>query len=88
MKPENKAKLKGILEYHVVSGKHMSTELKNDKELSTLDKTNKLMVKVEGAKVMVNDATVVKADMAASNGVVHGIDTVLMPKGEKAGEHK
>jgi uncharacterized surface protein with fasciclin (FAS1) repeats len=78
LKPENKDKLVAILTYHVVPGKVMAADVKtmmvktvNGKELS---------IKVDDGKVMVNDANVVKTDVAASNGVIHVIDTVLLPK--------
>ena len=77
LKPENKEKLTAILTYHVVPGKVMAADVKtmmvktvNGKELS---------IKVDEGKVNVNNATVIKTDIAASNGVVHVIDTVLMP---------
>jgi len=77
LKPENKDKLVAILTYHVVPGKVMAADVKtmmaktvNGKELS---------LKVEDGKVTVNNATVIKTDVAASNGVVHVIDTVLIP---------
>ena len=77
LKPENKAKLGAILAYHVMEGKVMAADVKTMKA-STANGA-KLDVKVDGGKVMVNDAKVVKADVKASNGVIHVIDTVLMP---------
>ena len=78
LKPENKDKLVAILTYHVVPGKVMAADVKtmmvktvNGKELS---------IKVDDGKVTVNDAKVIKTDVAASNGVIHVIDTVLLPK--------
>jgi uncharacterized surface protein with fasciclin (FAS1) repeats len=78
LKPENKAKLVGILTYHVVPGKVMAADVKtmnaktvNGKELS---------IKVADGKVTVDNATVVKTDVAAKNGVIHVIDTVVLPK--------
>ena len=79
LKPENKAKLAKILTYHVVAGKHMAAELKDGAELTTVQ-GEKLKVSVKGNKVMIGEATVTTADVAASNGVVHLIDKVLMPK--------
>jgi uncharacterized surface protein with fasciclin (FAS1) repeats len=78
LKPENKAKLTSILTYHVVAGKVMSSQVKT-MMVPTVN-GQQLDVKVEGGKVTVNDATVTKADILASNGVIHVIDTVLMPK--------
>lgn len=78
LKPENKEKLVAILTYHVVPGKVMAADVKtmmaktvNGKELS---------IKVDDGKVTVNDANVIKTDVAASNGVIHVIDTVILPK--------
>lgn len=78
LKPENKEKLTSILTYHVVPGKVLSSDLKT--MMATTVNGQQLDVKVTGGKVMVNNATVTKADIPASNGVVHVIDTVLMPK--------
>jgi uncharacterized surface protein with fasciclin (FAS1) repeats len=78
LKPENKAKLTSILTYHVIAGKVMSSQVKT-MMVPTVN-GQQLDIKVNGGKVMVNDATVVKADIPASNGVIHAIDTVLMPK--------
>lgn len=78
LKPENKAKLTSILTYHVIAGKVMSSQVKT--MMAPTVNGQQLDVKVSGGKVMVNDATVVKADIPASNGVIHAIDTVLMPK--------
>lgn len=73
----NKAKLKSVLTYHVVSGKVMSTDIKPGMVKSVQGK--KLTIgTVDG--VTVNKAKVVAADVAADNGVIHAIDTVLMPK--------
>lgn len=79
LKPENKAKLANILTYHVVSGKHIAAELKDGTELTTVQ-GEKLKVSVKDDKVMIGDAHVTTADVAASNGVVHLIDKVLLPK--------
>ena len=74
---KDKAKLKSVLTYHVVPGKHMSTELKAG-NLKTVQGSDVTVSTMGG--VMVNDAKVVAADVAADNGVIHAIDTVLMPK--------
>ncbi|OYU83843.1 MAG: fasciclin [Flavobacterium sp. BFFFF2] len=79
LKPENKAKLADILTYHVVSGKHMAADLKDGAELTTLQ-GEKLKVSVHADKVMIGGAHVTTANVEASNGVVHLIDKVLMPK--------
>jgi len=74
---KDKARLQAVLTYHVVSGKVMSTDLKagNVKTLQGGD----VMVGTMGG-VTVNGGKVVAADAAADNGVIHAIDTVLMPK--------
>ena len=80
LKPENKAKLTAVLTYHVVSGKVMSAALAGKvTDAATLQGQ---MVKIDASKggVMVNNAKVVTADVQASNGVIHVIDTVLLPK--------
>jgi uncharacterized surface protein with fasciclin (FAS1) repeats len=77
LKPANKAKLTQILTYHVVSGSVLSTSLKSG-DVPTVEKSP-LKVVVSGGKVTVGGANVVKADIKASNGVIHVIDKVLMP---------
>jgi len=79
LKPENKAKLAGILTYHVVPGKVMAAELVKVTSEKTVNGQS-INVTVDGSKVKVNDANVVKADVVASNGVIHVIDAVLLPK--------
>ncbi|MEH7442958.1 fasciclin domain-containing protein [Bacillus sp. JJ1122] len=69
--------LKDILLYHVLPGKVMSTDLKDGMQAETLAKKN---VTISLNPVKVNDAKVVTPDIAASNGVVHVIDKVLLPK--------
>jgi uncharacterized surface protein with fasciclin (FAS1) repeats len=77
LKPENKEKLGKVLAYHVLEGKVMAADVKTMKAKSA--NGAELNVKAEGGKVMINDAKVVKADVAASNGVIHVIDKVLLP---------
>lgn len=77
LKPENKAKLTAILTYHVVSGKVMAADVKTMKAKTVNGK--ELDIKVAGGHVTVDAAKVVKTDVAASNGVIHVIDTVLLP---------
>ena len=81
LKPANKAKLTKILTYHVVSGAVLSSSLKSG-DVPTVEKS-KLKVVVKDGKVTVDAATVVKADIKASNGVIHVIDKVLMPADAK-----
>ena len=79
LKPENKGKLTKILTYHVVGGIHMAAEFKNGTELTTVQ-GEKLKVSLKDNKVMIGDAQVITSDVIASNGVVHLIDKVLLPK--------
>jgi uncharacterized surface protein with fasciclin (FAS1) repeats len=81
LKPANKAKLTKILTYHVVPGAVLSTGLKSG-NVTSVEKTP-LKVVVSGAKVTVDGANVVKADIKASNGVIHVIDKVLIPADAK-----
>ena len=77
LKPANKAKLTKILTYHVVSGSVLSTSLKSGDVISV--EKSPLKVVVSDGKVTVGGANVVKADIKASNGVIHVIDKVLLP---------
>ena len=79
LKPENKAKLQRILKYHVVAGKVPAaavTKMKSAKAVSG----DTLAIAAKNGTVMVDNARVVKADIPASNGVIHVIDTVILPK--------
>src|SRR6476620_12120862 len=78
LKPENKAKLTAILTYHVVPGAVRAEQVTKLDQAKTV---NGAMVKVttKGGKVTINDATVVKANTAASNGIIHVIDKVILP---------
>ena len=80
LKPENREKLRAVLLYHVVPGKVVASDVLklNGKEAGTLQ-GGKVKVRTTGG-VMVDDAKVVKTDVMATNGVIHVIDTVLMPK--------
>ena len=80
LKPENKAKLAAILTYHVVAGKVTAADVVKLTETGTVGGP-KLAIAVEGGNVKINDATVVTADIEASNGVIHVIDKVLIPAG-------
>lgn len=75
--PENRATLVKILTYHVVSGENLSTSLKSG-PVKTLE-GDPVRVNVSSVGVMVNTAKVVKADVKASNGVIHVIDKVMLP---------
>ena len=77
LKPENKEKLVSILTYHVLSGKVMAADVKTMKAKTVNGQS--LDVKVSDGAVTVDNAKVIKTDVAASNGVIHVIDTVVMP---------
>jgi len=79
LKPENKAKLTAILTYHVVAGKVMAADVVKLKSANTVN-GKPVQIVVEGGTVMVDNAKVVKTDIGTSNGVIHVIDTVLLPK--------
>jgi uncharacterized surface protein with fasciclin (FAS1) repeats len=79
LKPENKKKLIAILTYHVVPGKVLAADVVKIKEAKTAQ-GGKVAVTVKDDEVMINDAKVVKTDVECSNGVIHVIDSVLMPK--------
>lgn len=79
LKPENKEKLKAILLYHVVSGKVTSKQVVTMNSAKTVNGET-VKIEVKDGKVIINNATVVKADVEASNGVIHVIDTVLLPR--------
>jgi len=76
--PENKAKLQAILQYHVVAGKVMAANVVNLTSATTVQGST-VAISVNAGTVKINDATVTTTDVAASNGVIHVIDTVLMP---------
>lgn len=78
LKPENKAKLAGILTYHVVPGKVMAKQAMKLKSAQTVNGKG-LTLTVSGGTLMVNAAKVTKADIACTNGVIHVIDTVVLP---------
>jgi uncharacterized surface protein with fasciclin (FAS1) repeats len=79
LKPENKEKLVSILTYHVVPGKVMASEVAGMDSAKTVNGQSLTITKNEDG-VMVNNAHVVKADIVCSNGVIHVVDTVLLPQ--------
>jgi uncharacterized surface protein with fasciclin (FAS1) repeats len=80
LKPENKAQLVAILTYHVIPARAMAADVvKLDGKSVKSVQGGPIKVEVEGKTVMVNDAKVLKTDIACSNGVIHVIDTVIMP---------
>ena len=78
LKPENKAQLSRILTYHVVAGKVMAADVVKLQSAKTVS-GDAVSIAVTGSNVMLNKSQVVKTDIAASNGVIHVIDTVLIP---------
>ena len=79
LKPENKDKLAAILTYHVVSGKVMAKDVMTMKEAKTVNGES-VMISMDANTVMVDNAKVVQADIECTNGVIHVIDTVILPK--------
>ena len=83
MQPANRQQLTQLLGYHVVRGRYMAKDLKNNQTLTTAQ-GGKLIVKKEGNTITITDVTgsasiVNMADITATNGIVHSVDTVLMP---------
>lgn len=75
----DRAKLKAVLTYHVVAGKVMAADVVKLKDAKTVQGSS-VKIAVTGGKVTVDAANVVKTDIAASNGVIHVIDAVILPK--------
>lgn len=78
LKPENKSMLAGILTYHVVPGKVMAAQVVGLKGAQTVN-GQRVDIKVDGSTVMIDDATVTTTDIACDNGVIHVIDSVILP---------
>ena len=79
LKPENRDKLVSILTYHVVPGRVTAAQVSGMKAAKTVE-GSQVAINASGGKVSIDGARVVSADVAASNGVIHVIDKVLMPK--------
>ena len=79
LKPENKEKLVAVLTYHVVSGKVMAKDVAGIKYAKTVQ-GGSLKVSIEDGTPMVDNAKIVATDIEASNGVIHVIDTVVLPE--------
>ena len=75
---KDKAKLASVLTYHVVPGQVMASDVKPG-AVKTVQ-GSALTVRTQGGKVMVDNATVTKTDISADNGVIHVIDSVILPK--------
>jgi uncharacterized surface protein with fasciclin (FAS1) repeats len=82
LKPENKQKLQRILTYHVVPGRVSSADVVKLRTAKTVS-GDTIDIKANGGSVMVDSARVVKTDVQASNGIIHVIDTVIMPDDSK-----
>lgn len=78
LKPENKDKLVAILTYHVVAGKVMAKDVVDLNEAKTVNGKS-AKITVAGGKVMIDNANVIKTDIETSNGVIHVIDSVILP---------
>ena len=81
LKPENKAMLRRVLTYHVVPGKVMAADVVKISSAKAVS-GDTLSIKANGGAVMVDKARVAKTDIAASNGVIHVVDAVLLPPTE------
>lgn len=79
LKPENKDKLVAILKYHVVPSKVMAKDVVKLSEAKTVQGSS-VKIKVDDGTVMIDKAKVVKADIPCKNGVIHVIDSVILPK--------
>jgi len=78
LKPENKRELAGILTYHVVAGNVKAASVMTMSSAKTLNGQTVTLI-LSGRTVKINDSAIIKADIAASNGTIHIIDTVLLP---------
>ncbi|WP_352432329.1 fasciclin domain-containing protein [Pyrinomonas sp.] len=87
LKPENKEQLRAILLYHVVPGRVTSDDVAKATEAKTAQ-GEPLRIKASEGTVKVDDATVTQVDITASNGIIHVIDSVLLPKGASKGQMK
>lgn len=84
LKPENKAKLAAILTYHVIPSKAMAADVVklNGKKVKTVE-GSEVSITVKDGTVSVNNAKVIKTDIVTKNGVIHVIDTVILPSEKK-----
>ncbi len=80
LKPENKDKLAGILTYHVVPGKVMAADIAGKETMAKTVQGSEAKIVADDSGVMIDGAKVVTADVAADNGVIHVIDSVILPK--------
>lgn len=80
LKPENKDKLIAVLTYHVVPGKVMAADIAGKETMAKTVQGSEAKIVANGSGVMIDGAKVVTADVAADNGVIHVIDSVILPK--------
>lgn len=80
LKPENKDQLIAVLTYHVVPGKVMAADVVKLDEAATVQGQS-VDIKVKGSKVMIDGAKVIQTDITTTNGVIHVIDSVILPQG-------
>ena len=81
LKPENKDKLRRILTYHVVPGRVMASDVVKMRSAKAVS-GDTITVAAQGGQVRIDEAKVVKTDIAATNGVIHVIDSVILPKAQ------
>jgi transforming growth factor-beta-induced protein len=79
LKPENKEKLVAILTYHVVPGRDLASQVTKLSSAKTVNGQS-IAISVNGGTVMVDNAKVIKTDILCRNGVIHVIDSVILPK--------
>ncbi len=79
LRPENTEQLKAVLTYHVAPGKLMSADVLKQKELKTVQGQS-AEIRLENGQPMIDAARIVKTDVVCSNGVIHVIDAVILPK--------
>lgn len=82
LEPKNRAKLQAVLTYHVVAGRVPASEVVKLSSAKTVEGSD-VKIRVMNGTVSVDDAKVVSADVAATNGVIHVIDSVILPPGFK-----
>ncbi len=78
LKPENREKLRAVLSYHILPGRYLARDFASNRSATTLNGKD-LELQADGAKVTAGKATLLAADVTASNGVLHTIDRVLLP---------
>lgn len=83
LKPENREQLRAILLYHVVAGRVPASAARNLRTAQTVEGRS-IRIRTEGSSLRINNATVVRADVPATNGVIHVIDEVLLPPADGA----